>query len=58
MLYRKKDSMIGGVCAGIAEQNNLDVSLVRIVWGCLIVMGGVGLAAYVIAWIVIPLEGE
>src|SRR6185436_17166142 len=57
-LYRKSSSgRIAGVCAGIAEYLDTDVTLVRLVWVVLsIVPGGFigGLVAYVAAWIVMP----
>lgn len=56
-LYRSKtDSMIAGVCGGIAEYFNFDASLVRLVWLLLFFSGGVGFIAYIIAWIIIPLQ--
>ena len=55
-LYRasKKDSMIGGVCAGVAEYFDIDPTLVRLGWILFTALGGAGLLAYLIAWIVIP----
>jgi len=46
---------IAGVCAGLAEYFDLDVSLIRIVW-LICLFCGIGLLAYIIAWIVIPEE--
>jgi phage shock protein C len=48
---------VAGVCAGVAEYFDLDVTLVRAIW--LIVAlapPGIGLIAYVIGWIVMPEE--
>lgn len=47
---------IAGVCAGVAEYFDLDVTLIRIVWVLVAIFGGCGLIAYVIAWIVMPAE--
>jgi len=47
---------IAGVCAGVAEYFDLDVSLVRLVWLITSVMTGIGLLSYPIAWIVMPEE--
>ena len=53
-LYRsKKDKMIGGVCAGLADYFEVDPSIVRLIWAFLI-LGGVGLVAYIVCWIIIP----
>ncbi len=49
---------IAGVCAGFAEYFDLDATLVRLVWLVIAIFGGVGLPAYVIAWIVMPEEPE
>jgi phage shock protein C len=47
---------IAGVCAGLAEYFDLDVTLIRIVWAVCVICGGVGLIAYVVAWILMPEE--
>jgi len=51
------DRKLGGVCAGLAEYLDMDVSLVRVLAAVSIVFYGFGLVAYLVAWIVIP-EGE
>jgi phage shock protein C len=47
---------IGGVCAGLANYLDLDVSLVRILWFFITLACGVfpGVIAYILAWIIIP----
>ncbi|NLM52638.1 MAG: PspC domain-containing protein [Firmicutes bacterium] len=58
-LYRsRKQQLLGGVCAGIANYFNIDVTLVRLIWVVVGLIGGSGLLAYIIAWIIIPLEPE
>jgi len=52
----RQDRKIAGVCAGLAEYFDLDVTLIRIVWVLCVVCGGVGALAYVVCWIVIPEE--
>jgi len=47
---------IAGVCAGFAEYLDLDPTLIRILWVMLVVFGGCGLLAYLIAWIIMPEE--
>ncbi|ABY93429.1 MAG: Phage shock protein C, PspC [Caldanaerobacter subterraneus] len=53
-LYRSRvEKMVGGVCGGIAEYLDIDVTLVRII--CLLaIFSGIGLIPYIIAWILIP----
>ena len=55
-LYRasEKDSMVGGVCAGIADYFGVDPTLVRIITVALAFASGTGILAYLIAWIIIP----
>lgn len=57
-LYRsRKDTFLSGVCGGIAEYFNFDVSLVRIGWViATLATGGLGFIAYIIAAVVVPLE--
>jgi len=48
---------IAGVCMGFARHLDVDVTLVRLVWLVLaLASGGLGLIAYVVAWIIIPEE--
>jgi len=46
---------IAGVCAGFARYLQVDVVLVRVIWLVLAVAtGGIGLIAYLAAWIIMP----
>jgi phage shock protein C len=54
----RHDKMIAGVCGGFAEYIELDPTIVRIIWLLLALLGGGGVLAYIIAWIVMPLEPE
>jgi phage shock protein C len=48
---------IAGVCAGFAEYFDTDVSLMRIIWIALVLMPpGIGIIAYLLAWIILPKE--
>jgi len=51
---------LAGVCLGVAEYFDIDVTLVRLLWLLLTLlpMPGTGLLAYVIGWIVIPSEAD
>jgi phage shock protein C len=68
-LLRSRNGMIGGVCAGIAEymshsaensdditpmSYNIDPTWIRLIWALFAVLGGVGILAYLVCWIVIP----
>ena len=58
-LFRsEKDKMIGGVCGGFAEYLNIDVTLVRIIWVILTLFSGIGLLAYIISMILLPVNPD
>src|SRR5947209_8820531 len=46
--------MFAGVCAGVAKRWGLDVTLVRIVAVVLTLLSGIGLVAYIAAWLLTP----
>ena len=51
--------MLAGVCAAFAGYFGLDVTLVRVIWAVVSVLtGGAGVLAYLVAWIIIPGEGQ
>jgi len=50
--------MIAGVCGGIAEYFDIDSTLVRLLTVLVVLIGGAGVVAYIIAWIVIPKNPE
>ena len=49
---------IAGVCAGLADYLGVDPNLVRVAVAVLVVFGGFGALAYVLAWALVPEEGE
>lgn len=58
-LYRSRsDRMIGGVCGGLADYFNIDPVIVRIIAVLLAFANGAGILAYIILWIVVPLESS
>ncbi|MDE7077127.1 MAG: PspC domain-containing protein [Alistipes sp.] len=52
-LYRTRDSIIAGVCGGLADYFGLDRTLIRIATAILILFGGLSLWVYIILWILI-----
>ena len=51
------DEKIAGVCAGIADYLDVDVTLVRALWLALSIVPGAvigGIVAYALAWMVMP----
>jgi len=56
-LYRsRKNRTIGGVAAGLAEYFDIDPTLVRIIFVVSLFMGGSGVVAYILLWIIVPEE--
>lgn len=48
--------IVAGVAAGVAEYLGVDVAVVRIAWVVLALLGGMGVPAYLAAWLLIPDE--
>jgi len=64
-LYRSRSGRVfGGVCSGLAAYLNVDPMLIRLAAVALAFVDGIGLAVYLVMWIVVPdeetqnLEGE
>lgn len=54
-LYKiSEQGKIAGVCAGLSEYFELDVTLIRLVMFASLFVGGAGLVFYVIAALVMP----
>jgi phage shock protein PspC (stress-responsive transcriptional regulator) len=59
VLERKvNDRMLAGVCSGLAEYTGIDANLMRVIFAAACIFGGLGALVYVVAWVVIPEEGE
>lgn len=51
----KKERVLAGVAAGMADYFDIDVTVVRLVWLFLFMPGGLpGLVPYLICWLIIP----
>lgn len=50
----RRDRVVGGVCGGIARYLDIDPVLLRVAAAALALSGGLGVLAYVVAWVVIP----
>jgi phage shock protein PspC (stress-responsive transcriptional regulator) len=58
-LIRPKDGrMVAGVCAALAVYFKIDANLVRLGFGVLLLIWGLGALLYFLAWAIIPEEGE
>jgi phage shock protein C len=59
LVRSRKDRMVAGICAGAADYLGVDVTLVRVIVAVVaIITGGAGVLAYLVAWVIIPEEGE
>lgn len=55
-LYRNKTNhMIAGVCSGLSDYFNLDVSIIRILFAALFIFSfGFTFWLYIVMWIIVP----
>lgn len=50
----QQDKMIAGVCSGLADYFDVDVTWVRIAFVVAVLAGASGLLAYIVLWIAVP----
>jgi phage shock protein C len=56
-LYRSRTNrMLGGVCGGLAQYLNIDVTVIRVAFVVLSVLGGSGVLIYIAMWVLVPPE--
>ena len=53
-----KGKWVAGVCAGLGEYFKVDANLVRLAFAVLTIFAAVGILLYLVAWIILPEEGE
>ena len=58
LLRLRQGRMVAGVCAGLAAYFGVDANLVRLAFGVFTVFYGLGILVYLIAWAVLPEEGD
>ena len=58
-LERKVEGrLLAGVCAGLGDYLGVDANLIRVALAVLSIFGGFGALAYLVAWVLMPEEGE
>jgi phage shock protein PspC (stress-responsive transcriptional regulator) len=58
-LERKVEGrLLAGVCAGLGDYLGLDANLIRVALAVLSIFGGFGALFYLLAWALMPEEGE
>ena len=56
-LYRSRvDRRVAGVCGGLAAYFGIDPVIPRLIWVVFALAAGMGVLAYIICWLVIPME--
>jgi phage shock protein PspC (stress-responsive transcriptional regulator) len=55
---RTDDKWIAGVCSGLADRLNVDPVIVRAALVLLSVLGGAGITIYLLAWALLPNDGD
>ena len=58
LLRIRQGQIVAGVCAGLGAYFRVDVNLVRLAFGVFTVFYGLGILLYLIAWLILPEEGE
>jgi len=58
LLRIRQGRMVAGVCAGLGAYFGVDVNLVRLAFGVFTVFYGLGVLLYLIAWLILPEQGE
>lgn len=54
-LYRDIDNKVfAGVCAGLAAYFQIDVTIIRVIFVVVFILGGSALLAYIILWVIMP----
>lgn len=54
-LYRSAtDKMLGGIAGGLADYFDIDSTLIRVLFILTVFLGGGGIIAYIILWIIVP----
>ena len=53
-LTKSNNRMLLGVCAGIAEDFDIDPNVVRLLWVMFCLLGGSGILGYIIAAVIMP----
>jgi phage shock protein PspC (stress-responsive transcriptional regulator) len=58
LLRVREGRLVAGVCTGLASYFGVDVNLVRLAFGVFTVFYGLGILLYLIAWVILPEEGD
>ena len=55
--YRvQENKILCGVCTGVAEYFDIDVTIVRILWAMAVLLGGSGILLYIVIALIAPMK--
>lgn len=52
------DTMIAGVCSGLATYFGVDPVIIRLIFAALALVNGLGVVLYIVMWIIVPDESS
>ena len=58
LIRSKTDKVIAGVCGGLGQYFDTDPVIVRLIFVVVTLLGGAGVLAYIVVWIIVPEEGD
>ena len=56
LVRSSSDKMVAGVCGGLAKYFGIDTAIARLLMVLFALAGGPGIVAYVILWVIMPLD--
>src|SRR4030095_2046004 len=54
LMRSSTDKKLGGVCAGLADYLDMDVTLIRVLWVLVVLCGGAGILLFLILFVLAP----
>ena len=54
----KINKVFAGVCGGLGEYFDIDPVIVRLIFVAITLLGGAGVLAYIVMWIIVPESGQ
>ncbi|ACY96139.1 MULTISPECIES: PspC domain-containing protein [Thermomonospora] len=54
----REGRMIAGVCSGLGDYLGVDANVLRLLLALFVLLGGSGVALYILGWVLIPEEGK
>lgn len=54
----RTDRVIAGVCGGLGQYFGVDPVIIRLIFVVITILGGAGVLAYIVMWIIVPEDGQ